>query len=101
MRTIFIKSFGEFLVGRDEGQQAYEVFKRDYVDTYPNETFFCDFTGVKILAPSYGDEVFGRLQQEYPDKFVIDQGIPHALRVALDTVEETRRIVFKYASHAG
>lgn len=100
MKIIQIKIFGEFLVGREEGRQAYDIFKRDYVDKYPNETFFCDFTGIKILAPSYNDEVFGRLQQEYPDKLVIDQNIPHALHVAFDTVEETRKIVFKYASNA-
>jgi hypothetical protein len=97
MKIIHIKSFGEFLVGREEGQQAYDVFKRDYVKMYPEETFFCDFTGVKIVAPSYCDEVFGRLQEEYPDKFILDQNIPHAFRVAFDTVGETRNIVFKYA----
>lgn len=97
MKTISIKSFGEFLVGREEGHQAYEVFKRDYADKDPHETFLCDFTGVKILAPSYVDEVFGRLQEEYPGRFILDQNIPHALRVAFDTVEETRKLRFSYA----
>ena len=96
MKTIQIKTFGEFLVGREEGQQAYDIFKRDYADKYPEETFLCDFTGVKIVAPSYVDEVFGRLQETYPNKFIIADNIPHAFRVAFDTVAETKNLTFMY-----
>lgn len=99
MKYLQLKTFGTFLIGREEGSSAYAVIKRDFADAFPNEKIFCNFSGVLVFAPSYCDEVFGKLQSEYPDKFVFDVGMSHALKVSFDTVEQTRGVKFVYGNN--
>jgi hypothetical protein len=94
--TIPIKLFGDFLLNRENGKQAYDVLKRDYFLQQPNELFLLDFTGVKVLAPSYCDEVFGQLTEEYPDKIRILEPVGDALKAAFNAVQETRGVHFVY-----
>jgi hypothetical protein len=98
MKTILINRFGELLLNRDNGQHAYTVIRRDYLEKDSNEIFFCDFQGVKVLAPSYCDEVFGRLQEEYPNRLCYDLAMSEALKASFQTVEETRSIHFQFQS---
>ena len=91
-----MQAYGDFLMSREDGQQAYEAIKRDFLTPHPGAQFFCDFQGVKVLAPSYCDEVFGNWQEEFPNSLVLDQSMNPAFKAAFDTVQETRRTQFHY-----
>jgi hypothetical protein len=63
---IQIKKFGEFLTSRPAGKEAYLVMKAYMTkDLKKNEPLELDFDGVKVLAPSWADEVITKLFQEY------------------------------------
>lgn len=63
---IELKKFGEMLVSRPAGKEAYLAMSayitRDLPKTEPIEI---DFSGVKVLAPSWADEVITKLAQEF------------------------------------
>ena len=96
MKTIRMQTYGDFLTSREDGKQAYEAIKRDFLTSHPDIQFFCDFQGVKVLAPSYCDEVFGNWQEEFPNSLVLDKNMNHALKAAFDTVQETRGVHFHF-----
>jgi len=98
MKTVKMKRFGSFLLNREDGQMAYAVLVRDQFSDAAKESVFFDFEGVKVLAPSFCDEVFGRLAEEFPDRTWIDTRIHHGLRAAFETVAETRGVTFQYRS---
>ncbi|MFH1769607.1 MAG: DUF4325 domain-containing protein [Parcubacteria group bacterium] len=63
---IELKKFGDILVSRPAGREAYLALSayitRDLSKTEPIEV---DFEGVKVLAPSWADEVITRLKETY------------------------------------
>lgn len=91
-----MRLYGEFLNGRQEGVDSYHAIKRDFFDKEPEEKFFFDFSGVKVFAPSFCDEVFGELAEIYSGRFFIDSKINHAIRMSFDTVESSRDVKFEY-----
>ncbi len=60
-----IKKFGEILVSRPAGREAYLVLKSYLKPKTAEEPIELDFSGVKVLAPSWADEVIGALRCEY------------------------------------
>lgn len=100
MKSIDIaQKFGKFLIDRDSGRDVYEILKREIESLKNNEKLFFDFSGVIILNPSFCDEVFGQIEQNYPGKVVMDKNANHALMVAFETVEETREIKFNFGKN--
>ncbi|MDX1918207.1 MAG: DUF4325 domain-containing protein [Candidatus Caenarcaniphilales bacterium] len=102
MKDIFLHLFaGEYLIGREEGSRAFALIDRDLFQKYPEEKFFFNVNGVKVLAPSFCDEVFGELQIKYPGRLFIDCKISEGLKSSFDVIEETRNIKFDYTNHFG
>ncbi len=65
---IEIKKFGEMLMSRPAGREAYlalSAYLTKGVDR--QELLEIDFDGVKVLAPSWADEVITKLAQEFPN----------------------------------
>ena len=62
---IEVKKFGEILVSRPAGREAYLVLKSYLKPKTAEEPIELDFSGVKVLAPSWADEVVGALKREY------------------------------------
>ena len=92
-----MKLFGDFLLGREDAQLAYQAIQRDYLHHDTSTTFYVDFEGVKVLAPSYCDELFGKLEEELPNRFYFDPDMKHALKAAFQTVEATRKVHFNFS----
>lgn len=95
MERFAVSTLGKFLVSREEGKNAFTVLS-ERVALLQDQKLFCDFIGVTALSPSFCDEVFGEIEVQYPGKLVIDESLSHALRVAFETVEETRGVKFTY-----
>lgn len=85
---------------REDGRAALDVIVRDFFNHSTTPVFF-DLSGVKVLAPSFCDELFGTLQETYVGRVVLDETMGKALRAAFDTVAETRNIQFQYAPKQG
>jgi hypothetical protein len=80
----------------EEGSLAFRKIKDIITSSDPKDIFVFDFDGVIVLEPSYCDEVFGNLQGKFSSRIQIKNNIGHALKVAFDTVEETRGIKFQF-----
>jgi hypothetical protein len=96
MKIINLRIYcGEYLYGRDDGERAFEALLRDF-QALPNESFFFDFSEVRMLAPSFADEVFGELALKFPERLFLDSKISLGLKPSLDVIEETRDVKFNY-----
>lgn len=68
---IELKKFGEILVSRPAGREAFLAMSAYLTkDLKSDEEIAIDFAGVKVLAPSWADEVIAKLAKEHPVKFV-------------------------------
>lgn len=66
---IDLKKFGEILISRPAGKEAFNIIK-SYFRPGLNEVIELDFAGVKVMAPSWLDEVYTGLTQELGHKVV-------------------------------
>lgn len=63
---IELKKFGEILVSRPAGREAYlamQAYILKGIDK--NELIEIDFSGVKVLAPSWADEVITKILENF------------------------------------
>jgi hypothetical protein len=63
---IEIKKFGDLLVSRPAGREAYLAMTAYSTnDLSKDEEIIVDFAGVKVLTPSWADEVITKLANEF------------------------------------
>jgi len=63
---IELKQFGEMLISRPAGREAYLALSAYTLGDIPKgETLEIDFAGVKVLTPSWADEVVTPVVQAY------------------------------------
>jgi len=65
-----MKKFGLILNSRPAGREAVLRVKQIANGTTDNELIF-DFTGVEVLTPSFADEFFTGVKNEYKDKKIV------------------------------
>lgn len=64
--TIELKKFGDILVSRPAGREAYLAMSAYTLKGLAKgEAVTVDFAGVKVLTPSWADEVITKLAQNY------------------------------------
>ncbi len=63
-----IKKFGDILTSRPAGKEAYLSARAYILPKETGEEIILDFEGVKVLAPSWGDEFISKIMEEYPKK---------------------------------
>ncbi len=62
-----LRKFGEILISRPAGREAALVMRSSFVPAQ-GELLELDFTGVKVVAPSWLDEVLSSLREAYGDQ---------------------------------
>ncbi|MEA2065200.1 MAG: STAS-like domain-containing protein [Patescibacteria group bacterium] len=63
---IEIKKFGEVLISRPAGKEAFLTMSAYLIkDLNENELIEIDFKGVKVLTPSWADEVITKLAEKF------------------------------------
>lgn len=63
---IEIKKFGELLLSRPDGREAYLVMESNFLNNLLlDEKIEIDFLGVKVLTPGWADEVITPLAQKF------------------------------------
>ena len=63
---IELKKFGDALISRPAGREAYLVASAYLLkDINKNELIEIDFSGVKVLAPSWADEVITKIAEDF------------------------------------
>ena len=98
MKKVYMKTYGKFLMGREDGANALLAFRQQHGDAIHQRQVFFDFQDVPVLAPSFGDEFFTPLEKEYPGRIIIDSGINTAVRKAFETIEQTQKLKFVFST---
>lgn len=63
---IELKKFGEMLISRPAGREAFLALSAYNIRNIPkDELIEIDFAGVKVLAPSWADEVITKLDEQF------------------------------------
>lgn len=62
--TIKLKQFGEMLISRPAGKEAW-LAAQAYTLPKENESIVVDFDGVLVLSPSWADEFLTKLKEHY------------------------------------
>ncbi|TSC93128.1 MAG: Uncharacterized protein CEN89_243 [Candidatus Berkelbacteria bacterium Licking1014_7] len=62
--TIKLKQFGEMLISRPAGREAF-LAAQAYTLPKENEKITIDFNGVLVLSPSWADEFLTPLKEKY------------------------------------
>ena len=62
--TIQLKKFGEMLISRPAGREAY-LAAQAYTLPKNDEKIVVDFAGVAVLSPSWADEFLTPLKEKY------------------------------------
>ena len=85
---IELKKFGEVLISRPAGREAYlamSAYLTKGIDK--NESMEIDFSGVKVLAPSWADEVITKVVKEFKNVKLLNTKNP-TVQTTLKTLRE-------------
>jgi hypothetical protein len=86
--TIEIAKFGEFLMSRPAGREAWLAMKAYILkDLDEDEDIKVDFKGVKVLTPSWADEVITKLKQEFKNVSIVN-GENSSVKASLEMIEQ-------------
>lgn len=86
--VIELKKFGDPLMSRSSGREAYLAMQAHLLDGInKDEEIVLDFKGVKVMGPSWADEVISKLAQEYKNLRFINTDNP-TVQMTLETLRE-------------
>ena len=93
--TLNIKDFGEILMSRPAGKEAFSMAKAYILGTPDkNETISLDFKDVKVLAPSWADEFITNLKSSFPNPIVClntdNESVSASLETVLNPIDVTK-----------
>lgn len=100
MKKIYLKTFGIYLNGRDEGARAFAVLQNDITKLKEDERLFFDLSDVVVLAPSWCDEFFGEAEMQYPQRIVIDESVHAGIKKSFEVVSDARNVQFTFGGYS-
>ncbi len=85
---IKLKKFGDVLISRPAGREAYLAMNAYLLrGIAKNQEIELDFKGVKVLAPSWADEVLTKIVKEYKNIKLINTE-NSSVQATLNTLQE-------------
>ncbi|HCP08180.1 MAG TPA: DUF4325 domain-containing protein [Candidatus Moranbacteria bacterium] len=70
---IKLKKFGEILLSRPDGREAYLILQSSLLhDLPPDENIEIDFSGVTVLTPGWADEVVTKISSKFKNVKLIN-----------------------------
>ena len=86
--TIKLVKFGEVLISRPAGREALLAMQAYLIkDLKIDEEIIIDFSDVKVLTPSWADEVFTKLAEKFKNIKLINTDNP-TIESTLETLRE-------------
>lgn len=95
---IELKKFGNILISRSAGREAFAAFQASLNSIPQGENLEIDFTGVITFSPSWGDEFLSPLQKQFGDNLVLTNiaNNPSVIE-SLKIIERAISVSFKVA----
>ena len=83
--TLSIGKFGEFLVSRPAGKDAFLLAKAYILNNMQkDDEIILDFNDVKVLTPSWADEFISGIKSTYPNKLSVVNTSNESVKASLD-----------------
>lgn len=85
---LYIKKFGDKLVSRPSGREAFLAIQSYFIkDFKKDELIEIDFEGVKVLTPSWADEVVTKLAERFKNIKLLNTE-NESVQATLETLRE-------------
>jgi hypothetical protein len=84
---IHLEKFGNLLISRPEGREAYLAFQPTLSQIKKDELIIIDCSKVEVLGPSWADEFVTPLIQKYGQRTEIRKGKNLSVLATFDTLE--------------
>ena len=85
-----VHKFGEILVSRPAGREHGLIMRSSFRPATTDESIELDFAGVRVVAPSWLDEVLTSLREEYGDRVRCLPSTNASLVESLKTLDASR-----------
>lgn len=95
---IKISKFGNTLVFRDRGREAFKAFEPELVNLPESEDLILDFSDVLTFSPSWGDEFISPLFSIYKNRLILKNTSNSSVKATLDILEKIKEFKFNVAS---
>lgn len=93
---IELKKFGEILVSRQDGREAFAAFRPTLTQVQDSENIEIDFTGVRVFSPSWGDEFLRQLFEMFSQERVIFKNTKNSsVEETLSFLEQLKGVKFR------
>ncbi len=93
-----LEKFGETLISRELGSEAFKAFTPTLRELPKNEELEIDFTGVLTLSPSWADEFLSPLLNQLGDLLVLLPSDNLSVQATLRILKEVNKKPFKIRS---
>lgn len=87
---IFLKKFGNILVSRPAGKEAYLAFQPVLREIKERELVEVDFEEVYVLTPSWADEFLTPLKEKFFGRVHYEHTGNPSVKATLDILEQTK-----------
>lgn len=85
---IEIKKFGDILVSRQAGREAFAAFLPTLKNIKEEEDVLVDFSSVNVLSPSWADEFLTPLLERFGDNLKLISSQNSSVKLTIQTIEE-------------
>ncbi len=85
--TIEIKKFGDVLISRPAGKEAWLAFQPVLREASEEEEIVVDFSGVDVLTPSWADEFLTPLREKFEDRVRLENTENASVQATLKILE--------------
>lgn len=93
---INLAKFGNTLVFRDRGKEAFAAFKPSLDSVAKDEKVVVSFDGVLTFSPSWGDEFISPLAEQFRENLVLKKSDNSSVEATLDILTKIRGIQFNF-----
>ncbi len=85
---IEIKKFGDVLVSRQAGREAFAAFLPTLKNIKKGEVILIDFSGVVVLSPSWADEFLTPMFDRFGNSLKLIPSRNSSVKLTIQTIEE-------------
>lgn len=85
---IELKKFGDTLISRQAGREAFAAFQPTLRVINPSEKIEIDFEGILTFSPSWADEFLTPLTREFGDRVILHASNNPSVKATLEILEK-------------
>lgn len=90
-----LKKFGDVLTSHPSGREAYLAARAYLLPKNDNENIEIDFSGVKVLSPSWADEFLTPIKKQYENRVFLKNISNPSVSLTIKLLQEVNNYKFQ------